>query len=434
MMNIQLNDLENSRVELIVKIDKEEFCDAVQKSFKKNVSKYNVPGFRKGKVPFRIFKQMFGSEVLYNDAANLIIDRTYRKAIEENKIEVVDYPDINVITCNENEDFEYKATVYVKPKVKLGLYKGIEIEEVKYNVSEDDVNRELENLREKNSRIVSKESGSIENNDIAVIDFKGFIDDEAFEGGEGKNYDLTIGSKTFIDNFEEQLIGKNKGDEVIVNVKFPDDYNVENLKGKLAKFEVKINDVKVKELSNLDDNFAKNFSEFDTLDDLKNDIENRLKSNNENKQKYEFENSLIEKICDNVEVYIPEPMIESEIDRFVDDFGKKIQYQGISLDKYCQYYGITLDDIRGNFRDRAYKQVLSSLVLEEISKVENIGVSDSEIENKALELSKEYSQDQEKIDSIKNNLLNTYKSSLEKDILMSKTIEFLVKESKKINK
>lgn len=433
-MNIQLNDLENSRVELIVKVDKEEFCDAVQKSFRKNVSKYNVPGFRRGKIPFKIFKQMFGSEVLYNDAANLIIDKTYRDAVEENKIEVVDYPNIDVITCSENEDFEYKAVVYVKPKVKLGLYKGVEVEEVKYKVSEDDINKELENLRERNSRIISKESGIIEENDIAVIDFKGFINGEAFEGGEGKNYDLTIGSKTFIDNFEEQLIGKCKGDEVEVNVKFPDDYNVEDLRGKQSKFEVKINDVKIKELSELNDNFAKNFSEFDKLDDLKKDIENKLRVNNENKEQYELENSVIEKVCNNVEVYIPEPMIESEIDRLVEDFGKKIQYQGISLDKYCQYYGITLDDIRGNFKDRAHKQVLSNLVLEEISRVENIEVSNDEVENKALELSKEYSQDSEKIESIKTNLLSTYRSSLERDILISKTIKFLVKESKKITK
>lgn len=433
-MNIQLNDLENSRVELVVKVDREEFCDAVQKSFRKNVSKYNVPGFRRGKVPFNIFKKMFGSEVLYNDAANLIIDKTYRNAIEENKIEVVDYPSIDVITCNENEDFEYKAVVYVKPKVKLGLYKGVEVEDIKYEVSDDDINRELESLREKNSRIISKENGIIENNDIAVIDFKGFIDNEAFKGGEGKNYELTIGSKTFIDNFEEQLIGKCKGDDVIINVKFPEDYNVEDLRGKLAKFEVKINDVKIKELSELNDSFAKNFSEFEKLDDLKKDIENRLRINNENRQKYELENSVIEKVCNNVEVYIPEPMIENEIDRLVEDFRKKIQYQGISLDKYCQYYGITLDDIRGNFKDRAYKQVLSNLVLEEVSRVENIKVSDDEVENKALELSKEYSQDQDKIDSIKNNLLNNYKNSLERDVLLYKAVDFLVKESKKITK
>ena len=430
-MNVKLNNLENSRVEFIVKVDRDEFCEAVQKSFKKNVSKYNVPGFRRGKVPFKIFKQMFGSEVLYNDAANLVIDRTYRKAIDENNVEVVDYPNIEIVTCNENEDFEYKAVVYVKPQVKLGLYKGIEVEEVKYEVLDEDINRELESLREKNSRLISKENGLVEKDNIAIIDFKGFIDEEPFDGGEGKDYSLVIGSKTFIDDFEDQLIGKSKGEEVVVNVKFPEDYNVEELKGKPAKFEVKIKDIKLKELPELDDSFAKNFSEFDNMEDLKNSIKDRLKASNDNKQKYDFENSLIEKVCENAEVYIPEPMIESEIDRLVGDFENKLKYQGINLDKYCEYYGISLEDIRNNFRDRANKQVLSNLVLEEISKKENIEVSDDELEGKALELSKMYSQDEEKINSIKDTLLKTNRSLLEKDMIFSKTIEFLVNESKK---
>lgn len=433
-MNFQLNDLDNSRVEIIVKVSKEKFCDAVQQSFKKNVSKYSIPGFRKGKAPFAIFKQMFGTASLYDDAANLIIGKTYKEIVEENKIEVVDYPQIDVITCNEKEDFEYKAVVYVKPKVKLGLYKGVEIEEIKYEVTDEDVNKELENLREKNSRLVSKENGSIENNDVAIIDFKGFVGDEAFEGGEGKDYSLTIGSKTFIDTFEEQLIGKSKGEEVIVNVKFPEDYNAENLRGKDAKFEVKINDIKIKELQELNDNFAKNFSEFETINDLKNDIKGKLITSNENKSKYEFENSLIEKICENAEVYVPEPMVENEINRLVEEFEKKIQYQGINLEKYCQYYGITLDDIRSNFKERAEKQVLSNLVLEEISKVEDIKVSENDLEEKALELAKVYSQEEDKIETIKTNLLNSYRSSLEKDLVFSKTIEMLVNESKKISK
>lgn len=430
-MNVKLNNLENSRVEFVVRVDRDEFCEAVQKSFEKNVSKYNVPGFRRGKVPFKIFKQMFGSEVLYNDAANLVIDRTYRKAIDENNIEVVDYPNIEIVTCNENEDFEYKAVVYVKPKVKLGLYRGIEVEEVKYEVFDEDINRELESLREKNSRLISKENGLVEKNDIAVIDFKGFVNGKPFDGGEGKDYSLVIGSNTFVDNFEEQLIGKSKGEQVIVNVNFPQDYNVEELKGESAKFEVKIKDIKLKELPDLNDNFAKNFSEFNNMEDLRNSIRDRLKTINDNKQKYEFENSLIEKVCENAEVYIPEPMVESEIDRLVEDFENKLKYQGINLDKYCEYYGISLEDIRNNFRDRANKQVLSNLVLEEISKKENIEVSDEELEGKALELSKMYSQDKEKMDSIKDTLLKTHKISLEKDIVFSKTVEFLVNENKK---
>lgn len=430
-MNVQLNNLENSRVEFIIKVDKKQFNEAIQKAFKKNISKYNVPGFRRGKAPFSIFKQMFGIEVLYNDAANDIIDETYRNAISEHNVEVVDYPSIDIINCNENEDFEYKAVVYVKPQVKLGDYKNLDVEETIYEVNDSDIDQELQNLREKNSRLISKVEGSIENGDTAIIDFKGFVDNKPFSGGDAKDYSLVIGSKSFIDTFEDQLIGKLKGENVEVNVVFPEDYGVEELKGKDAKFEVLVKDIKVKELDELNDDFAKNYSEFATLAELKDSIKQKLVENNQNKQKYEFENNVIEKVCSNAEVSIPEPMIQSEIDRLVADFENKIKYQRISLEQYCQYYGISLEDIRNNFRERASKQVLSSLVLEEVSKQEDIKATDSELNDKAMELAKMYSQDEEKINSIKDNLLVSYKSSLEKDIVLSKTIEFLVNNNKK---
>lgn len=430
-MNVQLNNLENSRVEFIIRVDKKEFVEAIQKAFKQNISKYNVPGFRKGKAPFQIFKQMFGVSVLYNDAANFVIDRTYREAIEEHKVEVVDYPNIDIITCSENEDFEYKATVYVKPEIRLGDYKGLDIEEVKYEVSEDDIERELQNLREKNSRLISKESGIIEEGDTAIIDFKGYINGEPFNGGEAKNYSLVIGSKSFIDNFEDQLVGKAKGDNLEINVVFPENYGVDELKGKEAKFDVIVNEVQVKELPELNDSFAKDHSEFNTIAELRDSVRDRLAESNENKQKFEFENSVIEAVCGNVDVSIPEPMIQGEIDRLIQDFENKIRYQGVSLDQYCNYYGISLEDIRSNFKERAEKQVLSNLVLEEISKKENIIADEEEISDKALELAKMYSQDDEKINSIVDNLLKSYKESIIKDIILSKTVKFLVNENRK---
>lgn len=431
-MNVRLNNLENSRVELVIKVDKEEFIDALQKAFKKNVSKYNVPGFRKGKVPFNIFKKMFGSEILYNDAANFVIDKTYREAINDNNIEVVSYPEIDVTKCVEGEDFEYTAVVYVKPEVRLGQYKGIEVKDIKYEVTDGDVDSELKLIQNKNSRLLSKEDGVVEDGSVAIIDFKGYVNGKAFEGGESKDYSLTIGSSTFIDNFEEQLVGKSKGDCVEVEVKFPEDYNAEELRGKQARFEVKIKDVKITELPNLDDEFAKSFSEFDTLDALKSDISSRLEEKNESKRRYELENQIIEKVCENAEVYIPEPMVESEVDRFVQDFEDKIKYQGITLENYCKHYGISLEDIRNNFRDRASKQVLSKLVLEKVSQSENIQVDDKEIDDKALELAKMYSQDEERIVRIRDNILRTHRESIEQDIMLSKTIEFLLNESKKI--
>ncbi|BAK56080.1 trigger factor [Candidatus Arthromitus sp. SFB-mouse-Japan] len=429
-MNVQLNNLENSRVEFIIKIDKKEFSDAIQMSFKKNVSKYNIPGFRKGKIPFEIFRKMIGVEALYNDAANILIERTYKNAVEDHKVEVVDYPSIDIINCKGGEDFEYKATVYVKPNVVLGEYKYLDVEEVSYEVNDNDIEQELQNLREKNARLILKD-GTIENGDIVVIDFKGFIDNEPFDGGEAKDYNLVIGSNSFIDNFEDQLIGKSKGDKVDVNVVFPIDYGVDKLKGKEAKFEVNINEIKVKELEELDDNFAKTYSEFSTLDELKNSIREKKIKDNDTKQKYEFENSVIEKVCSNSQVDIPEPMIQSEIDRLIHDFENKVKYQGTTLEQYCQYYGIGLDDIRNNFRDRAVKQVLSNLVIEEISKKENISVNGDELDVKALELAKMYSHDEEKISSIKESLLSSYKDSLKRDIVMSKTVEFLVNQNKK---
>ena len=430
-MDVRLNTLENSKVELIIKVDSSKFCEAINKSFKKNVSKYNVHGFRKGKVPFDIFKKMYGVEVLYNDAANLVIDGTYRNAISENNVEVVDYPEIEILVCSENEDFEYKAVVYVKPEVNLGDYKGLDIEEVKYEVSEEDIEKELNDMREKNSRLVEKKEDLVEEGDIAIIDFKGYVDGKPFDGGEAKGHNLTIGSKTFIDNFEGQLVGKKKGEDVVVKVKFPDDYHVENLKSMPAEFEVKINDIRVKEIPELDDNFAKNFSEFDNLSDLKDNIRKKLIDNNEKKQKYEFENSLIEKVCNNASVNIPNPMIESGIDRLVGDFENKLKYQGLDINRYCDYYGINLDDIRNNFRERASKQVLSSLVLEKISKQENICASNDEIDKKAEELSNMYSSASDNKDSIKNTLLRLHKNSIERDIIFSKTVEFLVNENKK---
>ncbi len=428
-MDVRLNNLENSRVELVIKVNKESFCDALRRVFRSSVSKYNVPGFRRGKAPFNVFKKMFGLEVLYSDAANFIIDKTYREVINEKNIQVVDYPEINVIKCDENEDFEYRAVVYIKPDVKLGKYRGIELDDVKYEVTEDDINDELKSIQSKNSRILSKKSGVVENGDIVTIDFKGYVDGKIFEGGEGKDYNLIIGSGTFIDNFEEQLIGRSKGEEICVDVTFPEDYNVDKLRGKKARFEVKINDIKIRELPDIDDDFAKSFSEFNTLDDLKNDIYTKLEKKNNDKRDSELENQLIKKVCESAEVYIPAPMVETEIDKLVQDFETKIKYQGVTLENYCKHYGITLEDIRSNFRDRANKQVLSSLVLEKISMDENIHASEDEIHDKALSLSQLYSQDDEKIRSIKDNLIKTHKKYLEQEVIFSKTIKFLLNES-----
>ncbi|WP_123054423.1 trigger factor [Clostridium sp. JN-1] len=431
-MNAKIEKLENNVVKLEITVETEKFNDCVKKSFKKNSKKFNVPGFRKGKAPMNIIKKYYGEEVLYEDAVNFCCDDTYPKAIEENDIKPVDYPKINIVNIGENQDFVYTATVVVKPEVKLGDYKELEVKKSTYEVKDEDIENELKSIQEKNARIETKEEGSIEKGNIAVIDFKGFIDEKPFEGGEGKNYELEIGSGTFIDNFEDQLIGLNKDDEKDVVVKFPEEYGRDELNGKEATFKVKINDIKIKELPALDDELAKDVSEFDTLDELKADIRKKMEKNNELKEKREFEDAVIEAVSANTTIDIPQVMIDKEVDNMLKDLEMRLKYQGLDLESYYKYTNNTEEKVREYMKDTAEKRVKTDLILEEIAKVEKIDANEEELLSKAKEMAKQYGTDDEKLEKTAKLILGAQGKLLKIEVVNEKVIELLVNNNKAI--
>lgn len=381
-------------------VSPEEFEKAVQKAYKKNVKKINMPGFRKGKAPRIIIEKAYGKEVFYEDAINFVLPDAYDKAVEENGISPVAQPEVDLKSEKIEPDKEiiFTAKVVVKPEFELGEYKGVKAEKAVYETTDENVNEEIEKLRERNSRLVPVEDRAVQADDIANIDFEGFVDDVAFEGGKGENFDLTIGSGQFIPGFEDQLLGKNVGDDVEVKVTFPDEYHAEDLAGKDAVFKVKINSLKVKELPEADDDFAMDVSEFDTLDEYKADIKAKLEKANEDKAKHETEQNVIDAVCANTEVDIPDEMIDSQIDSMIRDMDMQMRYQGIDLNTYMQYTGQTMDTIREQYKPEAEKRVKTTLVLEKVSEVEKIEPTDEDVENEYQKISEENGM---KIDDIK---------------------------------
>lgn len=429
-MSVKVEKLEKNAVKLEITVSSEKFNEALNKSYKKNAKRFNVPGFRKGKAPMQVIMKYYGEGVLYDDAINFACEMSYPAAIEENKIEVVDYPSIDVVSIGKGEDFVYTATVTVKPEVKLGDYKGIEAKKAEYTVSDEDVDAEINAMREKAARVVSKEDSAIENGDIAVIDFEGFVDEVAFEGGKGEDFDLTIGSGTFIPGFEDQLVGAKAGEEKDVNVTFPEDYRVEELAGKPAVFKVLVKAVKVKEVPELNDEFAKDSSEFETLADLKADIKKKLEEANAEKAKREYEDELIKKVTENAEVDIPDVMIEKEVDFMVRDLEMKLKYQGLNIEKYLELLGMTMDKLRSDFRETASVRVKTNLVITSIAKAENVEVTEDEIKARAEEIAKRYGT--EKLEEMTNYILTAEKENIKEEISNNKVIDLIVENSKAI--
>lgn len=429
-MSVKVEKLEGNIVKLEITVSAEKFNEALNKSYKKNIKKFNVPGFRKGKVPMPIIMQYYGEGVLYDDAINFACEDSYPNAIKENNIDAVDYPAIDVVSIGKGQELVYTATVTTKPEVKLGDYKGIEVEKVEYNVSDEEVEAELNSMREKSARIIVKEDSAIAEGDIAVIDFEGFVEDEAFEGGKGEDFELTIGSGTFIPGFEEQLIGSKIGDSKDVNVVFPEDYRVETLAGKPAVFKVSISNVKVKEVPELDDEFVKDVSEFDTVEELKSDIKKKLEDANTEKAKKEYEDKLIKKVTDLAEVDIPEVMIEREIDFMVRDLEMKLKYQGLDITKYLELLGMTMDKLRSDYRDISAERVKTNLVVGAISKCENVEVTEEEINAKAEEIAKKYGN--EDLEKMKDIILTAERDNIKEEISNNKVIDLIINSSKSI--
>lgn len=429
-MNSKVEKLENNIVKVEVTVPAEKFQAAIKKAYSKNVGKFNVPGFRKGKTPLHIIEKYYGESVFFEEAVNIVCDETYPIAIEENGLSPVDYPELDIVQIEKDTDLVYTAKITVKPEVTLGEYKGIEIKKNVYTVTDEDINVTLNSMREKNARIVSKEDAAIEMGNIAVIDFEGFIDGVAFEGGKGENYELTIGSGTFIPGFEDQLVGLKVNESKDVNVNFPEEYHAENLKGKPAVFKVSVKEIKVKELPELDDEFVKDVSEFDTVEELKADIRKKQEDNNAAKAKKEFEEALLNKAVSAAAVDIPQVMVEREIDYMIKDLDYRLKYQGISVEKYAELMGTTIDAMRKDFNDVALNKVKMNLVLEAIGKSENITASQEEVENRAEEIAKMYGSND--VEKMKSAILSTERAIIEEEVVNNKVVELLVNSCKEI--
>ncbi|MBD7913005.1 MULTISPECIES: trigger factor [Clostridium] len=422
-MEAKMEKIEANLVKIEVRVEAEKFNAALKKAYNKNKQNFNVQGFRKGKVPMAMVKKFYGIEVLFEDAINFAIDETYGKALEENNIRPVDYPKVNVVEVGEDKDLVYTAEVTVYPEVELGEYKGLEVERPTYEVKEEDIEKQLKSMQEKNARIETKTEGTVVDGDVAVIDFKGFIDGVAFEGGEGNDYSLEIGSGSFIDNFEEQLVGAAVGEKREVKVTFPENYGKEDLNGKEAVFEVTIKEIKVKELPALDDEFAKEVSEFDTLAEVKEDIKKKLEEQSAETADREFENAIITAAVEVSKIDLPQVMVEKEIDVMVGDLENRLKYQGLTLDQYMEFTGNTNEKMRDYMRENADRKVRADLVLDAIAKKESIEATEEELKEKALELAKMYSASEH--EKMAEMLINAQKSMIERDIVIEKTIKLL---------
>ena len=389
-MNVKVEKKENSVVEIEFTMDKEQFNAELDKAFKQNAKKFKVPGFRNGMVPRAVVEKTYGEGVLYEFVIENTVDEAYRTAVVENELEIVSRPELDIKQIGKDKDFVLVVTVCVKPEAKVADYKGIEVKKVSTRVTKKEVEEELERIREKNARIVTVEDRDLKDGDISVIDFEGFVDGVAFDGGKGENFELTIGSGQFIPGFEDQMVGMKIGEERDVNVKFPEEYHAENLAGKDATFKVKLHEIKEKVLPELDDEFAKDVSEFDTLEEYRKDLNKKVKERKENQAKATKEQEAIEKFIEKVEVVIPDGMIDEEVEKMVEEMNANLSYQGLNIDQYLQYMGITLEDYKKEMRAQAEKRIKLNLGLEAVAKEEKVEVSDEEIDAKIKELSAQY--------------------------------------------
>ncbi|WP_333953618.1 trigger factor [Clostridioides difficile] len=422
-MKAELIKKEGNKVTLKITVDNNKFEAAVNKAYNKSRNKYNIPGFRKGKAPRIVIETQYGKGIFYNDAIEILFPEVYPEAIKELDIDPIDNPDLDIEEISKDNGLVMVLNVEVKPEFELGNYKGIEIAKVENTVSDENVDAKLQEMVEKNARLVSVEDKALEDGDTAIIDFEGFENGVAFDGGKGENYNLVIGSNTFIPGFEEQLVGKKAGEEVEVNVTFPEEYHSQDLAGKPVVFNVKINDVKVKELSTLDDEFAKDTSEFDSLDELKADVRAKLEEEAKNRADAETRNSVVEKIAENTEIEIPEVMIQHQIDNMLNELNYQLQYQGFGLQQLLEMTGRTMEELREERKEDAKKLVKSSLVLEAITKAEGIEATEEEFKAELEKMASAYNMEVEKIEA---SLRDADKEDIKGQIKIRKTIDLLV--------
>ena len=425
-MNCKVEKTEKANeVKLEITIEAEKFENAMKKVYFKNAKYFNIPGFRKGKAPMNIVEKYYGAQIFYEDAFNEVATEAYDEALTENKIEAVSKPEVDIIQMEKGKDVIFTAIVQTKPEVELGKYKGIEISKVEYPVKDSDVEHELEHMQEHNARLITIEDRALEKGDISTIDFEGFVDGVAFEGGKAEGHELEIGSGSFIPGFEDQIIGMKIDEVKEIKVTFPKEYFSKDLAGKEATFKVKLHQIKKKELPKLDDEFAKDVSEFDTLAELKASIKEKIEKSNEQRAKYETEEAAIKAVCENAKLEIPSGMVELEIDNMLKDFEQRLSYQGLNLEQYLKMIGRTEEEMRKDYEEQAKEAIKSRLVLEAIINAEKIEAKEEEIDAKMQEMAKNYGKKVEELN--KNENLKKY---LSEGIKSEKALEFIVKNAK----
>ena len=426
-MSVQVENLEKNTAKLTIEVPAEKFEEAVQHSYNKNKGKFNIPGFRKGKAPFNMIKKMYGVGVFYEDAVDEVIDTSYPDAAKESGLEIVSRPSISIEEIEEGKAFVYTAVVAVKPEVTLGEYKGVEVQKTKSEVTEEDIETEIKRAREKNSRLITVEDRGIEDGDQVTIDFDGSVDGKRFEGGKAEDYPLTIGSHTFIDNFEEQLIGKTTGEECEVNVTFPAEYHVEELKNKPAVFKVKVKEIQRKELPEANDDFASEVSDFDTMEEYKKDLTEKLQAEKIEAAKTADEDKVVAKVIENATMEIPDQMVEEQVNGMVNDYARRLESQGISFKQYVEITGMTAEKIGEQMKPQAIKRIQTRLVLEAVVKAENIQADDAAVEEQFDKMAEDFQMDKEQI---KGMFGEEQMAQLKEDLAVQKAIDFLVAEAK----
>lgn len=427
-MSLKVENKEKNMAVLTIEVSAEEFEKAIETAYQKNKNKISVPGFRKGKVPLQMIERMYGPEIFYEDAANILIPEVYDRELSEHKeIEVVSQPDVDVTQMEKGKPFIFTAEVALKPPVELGKYKGVKIDKIDTEVSDEEVDKEIDKERENNARTISVEDRGVKDGDMTVIDFEGFVDDVAFEGGKGENYPLTIGSGAFIPGFEDQLVGAKLNEETEVKVKFPEDYHAEDLKGKDAVFKVTVKEIKEKELPELDDEFASEVSEFDTLEEYKADIRKNLAEKKEKEALGKKEDAVIEAIIADAKMEIPDAMVETQARQLANDYASRLQNQGLSLEQYFQFTGLDSAKFLEQMKPTALKRIQSRLVLEAVVKAENIEVSEEEYEAELQKLADNYKME---VDKLKELFGEAEKETMTEDVAIQKAVDLVVKEAK----
>ncbi|EFI41573.1 MULTISPECIES: trigger factor [Peptoniphilus] len=433
MTEIKSREKNTVKFDMILKA--EDVKKAETEVYNKNKKYFQIPGFRKGHAPRKIIENVYGKGVFLEDAVNELLPKYYEETVKELGIEVVDQPEINIEEANSGEDIKVEVSVTVKPEVVLGEYKNIEVEDVKYEVTEELINSELDNQRHMNARLVNIDDRAAKIGDKVNIDFKGFVGDETFEGGAAEGHELELGSNTFIPGFEDQIVGKNIGDEFDVNVTFPEEYFSEELKGKEARFEVKLNSISFEELPELDDEFIKDISDFDTVDEYKADIKEKKEKEFEEREKREKEEKVLEKVVETMEVEVPDAMVNSQIDSQVQNFDRNLKAQGMSLEDYIKMLGTTMEAFRENLRADALKQVKTSLAIEAVAKAENFEVSEEEVESEIDKMVKDYfKDDEEQQKKMKEYMLENNKEGFKENLISKKTVDFLFENAKFVEK